>query len=683
MAAVTQRTACIAPADDVNLRLLKAENRFQRERAARLQAEAIAERGLSDLYEKQRQLELIGTIAAQANEARVVEDILRFALAAVCDHTGWSFGHVFQTSADDPELLVSALIWHTDASGGDGEFAAEARARTFVKGAGLPGRVLETGKSVWIADVTKEPSFPRAKVAERARLRAAFAFPVAVGDEIVAVMEFFSRDAVEPNESLLATMSQIGTQVGRVVERRRLEDKLVFDATHDPLTKMPNRLFFMDRLARVISVRRLRRESRFAVLFIDLDRFKLVNDSLGHAAGDILLREISARLMAVLDEDTVKASTVATLARLGGDEFTVLLEEMQHDGVATDLADRIQKELARPVEIEGQEVYTSASIGIATDDGGYDSAADIMRDADLAMYRAKSEGRARVEIFDASLHEAAMRRLALETDLRNALRRGEFLLHYQPIVDLRTETIVGFEALARWERNGKIISPAEFIGLAEETGLIVFIGAWVMREALSALARWQEGRPENAKLTMSINVSPKQFHQPDFLESVVVAITASGVNPSTVRLEITESVTIQDADKTVEILKSLQTLGVRVSIDDFGTGYSSLSYLHKLPFDTLKIDRSFVMAMQQKEGGSAIIQTILALAQSLHMDVVAEGTETLNHVDQLRAMGCGYAQGYYFSRPLGEVDAVRLVNGPTAEIQRIAARGRKAARFPV
>ncbi len=661
MAALNPKVTDIDSAEELSLRLLKSERRFQRERTARQQAEAIAEKGLSDLYEKQRQLGLLGAIAAQANESRSVEESLRFALEAICKHMDWGFGHALRVSPEKPDSLVSALIWYADSGLNVEEFVEEARAHSFAKGAGLPGRVLAAGMPLWIADVTKDQHFPRAKVAERTRLHAGFAFPVRVGDEIVAVMEFFCRDTVEPNESLLAIMSQIGTLVGRVIERRRLEDKLVHDATHDPLTKMPNRLFFMERLEHAVSVHRLRPERRFAVLFIDLDRFKLINDSLGHAAGDSLLQEISARLMALLEDDTVKSATVATLARLGGDEFTLLLEEMQHGQVATDVADRIQKELIRPVQIEGQEVYTSASIGIATNETHYDNAADIMRDADLAMYRAKIEGRARVEIFDTSLHDAAMRRLALESDLRGALRRGEFLLHYQPIVDLKSDMIVGFEALARWRRNGELISPVEFIGLAEETGLIVFIGAWVMREALGALARLQAECPANADLTMSINVSPKQFHQPDFLESVLLAISASGVEPRTVRLEITETVAIQDAEKTVEILKGLQAIGVRVSIDDFGTGYSSLSYLHKLPLDTLKIDRSFVSALQQKEGGSAIIHTILALAQSLQMDVVAEGTETIDHVDQLRSMGCRYAQGYFFSRPVAEEDAARLV----------------------
>jgi diguanylate cyclase (GGDEF)-like protein len=649
---------------DLNLRLLKAQNRFQRERTARLEAESIAENGLSELYEKQRQLELLGTVATQANQSHSVEEILRFTLGAICQHTGWGFGHVFRVSPDNSDMLVSTLIWHAESGANVSDFAAEACARNLPRGVGLPGRVLETGNALWIADVTKDPNFPRRKAAERSRLHAGFAFPVSVSNDIVAVMEFFFRDAVEPNESLLSIMSQIGTQVGRVVERQQLEDKLVYDATHDPLTKMPNRLFFMGRLERAVAVRRLRPDSRFAVLFIDLDRFKLVNDSLGHAAGDMLLREISARLMAVLDDEAVKSAATVTLARLGGDEFTVLLEEMQHDLVATDVADRVQDELKRVIEIDGQEVYTSASIGIASSETTHESAADLMRDADLAMYRAKTEGRARVEIFDASLHEAAIRRLGLETDLRGALRRGDFILHYQPIVDLRSNEIVGFEALIRWCRNGgELVSPLEFVGLAEETGLIVFIGAWVMREALATLAKWQGERPENANLTMSINVSFKQFHQPDFLENVVMAITASGVHPNTVRLEITESVTIRDADRTVEILKSLRAIGVRVSMDDFGTGYSSLSYLHKLPFDTLKIDRSFVMGLQQKSGGREIIRTILALAQSLQMEVVAEGAETIAHVEQLREMGCGYAQGYFFSPPLDQQEALRLLNG--------------------
>ncbi|WP_421914467.1 putative bifunctional diguanylate cyclase/phosphodiesterase [Mesorhizobium sp.] len=650
----------VAPSEELNLRILKLESRLQRERLSRLEAESIAEKGLSDLYEKQRQLELIQDIATKANESRDVEETLRHALRAICAHTGAPCGNVYRVSDDDDDLLMPTTVSFIQDGARLQEFIENSRLMRFERGQGLPGRVLATRGSIWIVDVAMDPGFRRASVAGQCGLHAAFAFPVLIGVQVAAVMEFFFRDPLEPDAPLLSIMSQIGTQLGRVIERSRLEERLIHDATHDPLTALPNRMLFMDRLARAVSIRRVRPEFRFAVLFIDLDRFKLVNDSLGHAAGDTLLIDITSRLSALLSDVGVSGA-VATLARLGGDEFTVLLEEIKHDGVAIDLADSIQEVLKQPIHIEGQDVYTSASIGIASSDADAISAADIMRDADLAMYRAKNTGRARVEVFDASLHAIAIKRLAIESDLRSALRKKEFLLHYQPIVDLNSRHIVGFEALVRWQRNGVVVPPSDFIAIAEDTGLIVFLGNWVMREAFGTLAKWQKSDERNAALTISVNVSPRQFHQPDFLDNVVDAIAVSGVRANTVRLEITESVTIQDAGRTIEILQALRAMGVRVSIDDFGTGYSSLSYIHQLPFDTLKIDRSFVAALQKTTGGSEIIQTILALAQNMKMDVIAEGTETEAHVDVLRDMGCGFAQGFFFSHPLDESAAEALL----------------------
>ncbi len=655
------------PIAELNLKILKLERRLQRERTARLQAEAIAEKGLSDLYEKQRQLELLKAIATKANQSASVDDALRFAVEAICGHTGWQIGNVYMLAGDDAQCLLSTPIWHADDPDRLTEFVAMTQRMKFERGHGLPGRVLDTGAAVRICDVTQDPDFQRGDAAKACDLHAAFAFPVLVGDEVLAVMEFFSRSSLEPDEPLLAVMGQIGTHLGRVMERKRAEDKLIYDASHDPLTGLPNRLLFTDRLDRAVGAHKRRPELGFAVLFIDLDRFKLVNDSLGHAAGDALLIEIAGRLSAVLAqaEKAEGCGVLPTLARLGGDEFTILLEELTSGSTAIEIAERLQAALRRPLTIEGQDVYTSASIGIASSDAGYSSAAEIMRDADLAMYRAKSEGRARIEVFDQSLHKAAMRRLSLESDLRGALRKQEFVLYYQPIVALDGGDIVGFEALVRWRRGSEqLVPPAEFIALAEETGLIVFIGNWVMREAFATLAAWQTAHPRSVPLTMSVNVSPRQFRQPDFVEQVIAAVKESGARPDTIRLEITEGVTIQDADQAIGILQQLRAFGVRVSIDDFGTGYSSLSYLHQLPFDTLKIDRSFVNALQEKSDGNRIIQTILDLAKNLKMDVVAEGAETEHHVDQLRKMGCRFAQGYYFSRPVDYAAATALLRQP-------------------
>ncbi|MBL0936385.1 MAG: EAL domain-containing protein [Rhizobiaceae bacterium] len=660
MGALDALAASADPVDALNLRILKLENRLQRERAARLQAEEIAEKGLRDLYERQRQLELLETIATKANTGRSVEETFTFALDAICRHTGWPFGNVYRLDDASGELRPTPM-WHAGDQERLSAFIERTQRTIFRTGEGLPGRVLQKGTATWIDNVALDPTLPRCHVAAECGLHAAFGFPILVGSEIRAVMEFFHRDVQALDEQLLTVMAQIGMQLGRVIERQQAEEKLIHDATHDPLTGLPNRMLFTDRLTRAVALRTRNPDNRYAVLFIDLDRFKLVNDSLGHAAGDALLTEIAARFAAVL-ESACTGDVLPTLARLGGDEFTILLEGAIENGEAIAIADRILETLAEPVEVERQKVYTSASIGIATCASYYTDATDIMRDADLAMYRAKASGRARIEMFDKSLHDKAIERLALESDLREALHNGEFVLHYQPIVALADRRVTGFEALVRWQRKttGDLVAPGEFITLAEETGLIVFLGDWVLRKALQTLVGWQKQGIAASTLTMSVNVSPRQFHQHDFVAGVLSAIADTGADPACVRLEITEGVSIIDATRTAGIIQELRDAGIRVSIDDFGTGYSSLSYLHNLPFDALKIDRSFVASLKQKDDGHEIIQTILDLARNMGMEVVAEGTETADHVDMLRDMGCGFAQGYFFSRPV-DAEAARAL----------------------
>jgi diguanylate cyclase (GGDEF)-like protein len=659
------------PFDQLNLKILKLENRLQRERVARLKAEEIAEKGLRDLYERQQQLALLETIATAANQSGSIDDTMRFALGAISQHTGWGFGNVYLLSETIPGYLAPAGIWHAADPGLLGAFISLTLETGFAAGEGLPGRVYQSAKPAWIADLTLDRNFPRAEVALLSGCRAAFAFPVLVGNDVLGVLEFFHHCTVHPDNQFLGVLAQIGTQLGRVVERRRAQQKLMHDATHDPLTGLPNRLLFSDRLERAVATHLRRPDIGFAVIFIDLDRFKLVNDSLGHSAGDVLLREIARRFSRALIESGHKlAGEAVTLARLGGDEFTILLEDIERSSIAVDVAQSLQDSLHNPLFIDGQELYSSASIGVVSSEAGHTCAADIMRDADLAMYRAKGEGRARVEIFDQSLHVDARRRLTLENELRNALKKNEFVLHYQPIVSLGSREMTGFEALVRWQKSdGQIIPPSDFIPLAEETGLIVFIGGWVLEQSLKTLARWHQDFPRAKPLTMSVNVSPRQFHQTDFVDQVIDAVTASGVPPHTLRLEITESVTIQNAEQAIGILRRLRQFGVRVSIDDFGTGYSSLSYLHQLPFDTLKIDRAFVSALQSRSDGGQIVQTILDLAKNLNLDVVAEGTESEDHVNVLHQMGCGYAQGYFFSHPLDEAAAIEMLSTNAAAVE--------------
>lgn len=430
----------------------------------------------------------------------------------------------------------------------------------------------------------------------------------------------------------------------------------------DALTGLPNRLLFMDRLGRAIERGRRQSDHQFTVLFLDLDRFKLVNDSLGHMAGDQLLVAIARRLETCLrgSDSCARFAAEHTVARLGGDEFTILLEDVGDVSNAVRVADRIQTALQQPFDLDGHEVFTSASIGIATSTTGYDGPEAVLRDADTAMYRAKALGKARCEVFDTEMRDRAVARLRIENDLRRAIERDEFIVHYQPIVTLTDEQLNGFEALVRWRHPERgLVSPAEFIPVAEETGAILPIGWWVLREACRQMRVWQSAFGGGVPLTVSVNLSGKQFLQPDLIEQVERILTETGLPAASVKLEITESMIIESAEAVIGKLLHLKALGVQLAIDDFGTGYSSLSYLHRFPIDSLKIDRSFVNAMSG--GRSEIVRAIVGLAHHLRLDVVAEGVGTSEQLAQLRAVGCQYGQGYYFSRPLDSQAAEELI----------------------
>jgi diguanylate cyclase (GGDEF)-like protein len=658
------------PAEDPRAALSRLARRLERERRARLEAAAIAEGGTRALFEKQRQLKLLQTIATAANENASIAETLHFALGEVSAFGDWTIGHVYEMARSGGiEELLPTSIWHAANEEAAGVFREATRQMPLPRGVGLPGRVLATGAPAWLPDVASAANFPRAKAAAAAGLHAGFAFPVLVGREVAAVMEFFAAEVREPDAAFLTLMAQIGTQLGRVIERKRAEERLVHDASHDPLTGLPNRTLLLDRLHAAIARRQRHDTARFAILFIDLDRFKLVNDSLGHAAGDALLVEVGRRLQSALRHGDLSARPVAggapachTLARLGGDEFIVLIEDLARPADAVRIGERLIEALGRPVTIDGQEIYVTASVGIATGTAEYATAEDILRDADLAMYRAKACGRSRVEVYDRSLHEIAVGRLKLENDLRRAVRDQEFVLHYQPIVALDSQEVVGFEALVRWRHGAdELVYPDRFISAAEETGLILPLGQWVLGEACRTAARWQRAFPRAKPLTMSINLSPRQFQQPDLVERIRSTVTAAGVPPKTIRLEVTEGVTIDDPERTIRIIEELRAFGVGVGIDDFGTGYSSLSYIHRLPLDMLKIDRSFVRDIDGSGEGRQIVRTIMDLAENLGIDVIAEGAERASHVSQLRAMGCHYGQGYYFSRPIEAAAAEDLL----------------------
>ncbi|WP_293128952.1 GGDEF domain-containing phosphodiesterase [Microcoleus sp. bin38.metabat.b11b12b14.051] len=478
--------------------------------------------------------------------------------------------------------------------------------------------------------------------------------------------------------------------------RKIAEEKLVHDALHDTLTGLPNRALFMDRLGHAIELSKRRPEVLFAVLFIDLDRFKVVNDSLGHLVGDRLLIAIAQRL-----EICLRAGD--TVARLGGDEFAILLENIKNTEDAIQIAERVQAQLAEPFYLNEYQVFSSASIGIVCSglpqnsttssemsspgnlrniDGEpsvsclssdssiapvplqilYDRPEELLRDADAAMYHAKGLGKARHEVFDLSMHTRAVALLQLENDLRRALDSQEFQLYYQPIVSLTSGTIVGFEALLRWYHPQRgLVSPGEFILVAEETRLIVPIGWWMMRSACHQIHQWHQKFPTNRPLTVSVNLSNEQFKQPDLIARLSEILQETQLDPRTLKLEITEGVIMDNAESAAAILSQLKNLEIELYIDDFGTGYSSLSRLHTFPTDALKIDRAFVSRMTEDEGNEAIVQTILILASHLGMDVIAEGIETIEQLNLLRALQCEYGQGYFFSKPVDSITATRLI----------------------
>jgi len=446
-----------------------------------------------------------------------------------------------------------------------------------------------------------------------------------------------------PHISLHGDVIGVVAIIHDITERKAAEDQLKHNAFHDALTGLPNRALFVDRLERLLK-QRGRNDYIFGVAFLDLDRFKVVNDSLGHLVGDELLVSMARRLEACVRQGD-------TVARLGGDEFAILLGDVVDARDATRVAERILMELSLPFHLAGHDVFTSASIGIALSTTGYERAEDILRDADTAMYRAKTGGRSRYEVFDRNMHERAMQTLQVETDLRRALERREFRLHYQPIIGLADGRINGFEALLRWEhpRRG-MVTPDEFVPLAEETGLIVAIGWWVLEEAARQMQRWIERFPQRAGMTVSVNLSTRQFMQPDLLQQVDNALSRSGLRPQALKLEITESAVVQHEDAVTAALVALRARGIQLCIDDFGTGYSSLSYLHSFPVDTLKIDRSFISQIGYTGSNPRLVETIVALSRNLGMETVAEGVETAEQLAFLRRIGPQFAQGFLFSR---------------------------------
>ena len=525
----------------------------------------------------------------------------------------------------------------------------------------LAGYTLKSGGPVIVPDWETETRFDQSAPLRALAIRSGIAVVIDGRDGPFGVFGVQSNTPCDYTAGDVAFVQSLANVLADALERQTTEDAIEHRALHDPLTGLANRVLFLDRLEHTLERLRRHAGSLAAVLFIDLDHFKLVNDSLGHHAGDELLAAVAARL-----KQTIRPTD--TIACFGGDEFGLLLEELTSERDAIAMAERVGAVFARPFVLDANEHFVTTSIGIALAGGG-ELPDELIRDADAAMYRAKERGRARYELFDEVIRARTIARLLIENDLRRAIERDELHVAYQPVVALHDSSIVGFEALLRWEHPQRgAIPPAEFIPVAEENGLIDRIGRWVLERACRQAAGWSLSRPDSAPIGISVNLSPAQLANRGFSATVAEVLASSGLEPACLSLEITESVLLEDPTAIADTLLGVKQLGVRIVLDDFGTGYSSLGYLSRLPLDALKVDRSFIGALGASSAGSAITEAIIAMARALSLQVVGEGTETSAQVGELRRLGCDLAQGYFFSPPISAAEISALLGRASGSV---------------
>ena len=597
-------------------------------------------------------------------ESESITDAMPQFIRTVCEHLDFACGARWLYDGTDL-VLHCHETWGIDEAPVQ-EFLATNKAATVALDAehqGFVRRAYATGTPVWIEDAASDPGFTRRPWAEQAGLHGALAFPIVIGNDMLGVMEFFWGEARERDQRVLDLAQALGSQIGQFMTRKQAEETLKFVATHDSLTGIPNRMVFHQRLDHALSLAQ-RQKGKLGLMFIDLDRFKLVNDSLGHDAGDALLRDIARRLKA-----SVRGSD--TVARFGGDEFVVLVEGLPEALHAGTIARKLLDAISAPMMLKEREVRVTASIGISTfpEDGA--DAATLLKNADFAMYRAKEQGKNAFRYYSAQLAAHSADRLALESGLRRAIDADQLLLHYQPAFDVASGRLSGAEALVRWRHPDLgLVLPARFIPLAEETGLIEELGRWVLKATCDQLRAWRDQGLTLPRI--AINISPRQFLRSDLPGAIERQMRDAGLDPRVLEIEVTEGTVMNEPERMAGILGRIKAMGVSVAIDDFGTGYSSLAYLKRFPLDRLKIDRSFVSGLPEDTDDAAITRSIIAMAHSLRLKVLAEGVETDAQLQFLREHGCDEMQGYLRGRPMP-------VERFTALLQEHAADGRGVA----
>lgn len=647
------------------------ERQLERERRARLESEAIAERGLREAYLANQRFELLCNIANAANRSNDPVETLQYAIAEIARTYEWPFANALLAHGSESDVRLEGCgVWYAEEP--DKMFALAELSRRIIAWpcASPPGRLLIEKTSAWSSGREFEARTEREFEVARCNLRSSYSVPVICAQEVVAVMEFFDRAEVRPDAQLLTTLNQIGVQIGRVFKRRANEQKLLKNAFHDPLTDLPNRAGFETRIEEVFTQAQSSQSAlAISVVYIDLDGFKLVNDALGHQTGDQLLVEMTRRLREMVsfyaEGEFAGAPEEVMLARMGGDEFALFIVGELHREIAEEIAAEVHQCLEAPHIVAGNDLHCTASVGIAHSDGSYDSADALIRDADVATFEAKTSGTALTITFSDAMRERSLQRMDLETDLRAALAEGKLGIHYQPVVNIADGTVIGFEALARWQRGKDAIPPETFVPIIQEAGLMNVFGIWVLREACETAARWCQKFPENPPFRMGVNVAPAQLLQPNFTELVANIVGSAALAPGTLVIEITEHSATTNYERTLEVTRELQALGIRIALDDFGTGHSSFRQLQSLPFDIIKIDRTFLTDQTSKLSWK-IVDAVLDIGRATEMNVIAEGIETEAQARMLARRGCTLGQGFYFSPALAADEALELLEKQAA-----------------